>query len=113
MSKERKDSKLKIAKGRLRNAIPAVVSVMVLSSCASGYGVEIVTPDIVEYSPEVQEEARRELENLGPPCPRDVVFGGCSALNRMIKDYGYMRDQTRALNDLVIGQQTGEPITEP
>jgi hypothetical protein len=81
---------------------------MVLSSCGAGYGVEILTPDLVEYTPEVQAEAKREFDLLGPPCPRDAVFGGCSAIKRMIKDYGHMRDQTRALRDVVVDQQTGD-----
>ena len=92
----------------LRNVILAIASATVLSSCTTGFGVEIVTPDIVEYTPEVQAEAKRELDLMGPPCPRDAVFGGCSVVKRMIKDFGWMRDQTRALKNLVIEEQSGE-----
>ena len=109
MSNARRSSMRRNGRKTLRVVIPAILSATVLSSCA-GYGVEIVTPDIVEYEDVVLKEAKREYDSLGPPCPRDAVFGGCSAINRMIKDYQFMRDQTRRLNDLVIQRQTGEPL---
>lgn len=57
----------------------------------------ILTPDILPYSEGVQEHAADELQKLGPPCPRDAVFGGCSAISRFVIDYRYMRQQTRKL----------------
>lgn len=59
----------------------------------------VYTPDIAEYSPEVQEQAANELDALGPPCAPDVVYEGCSAVKRLVVDYKFMRDQTRALKD--------------
>lgn len=53
-------------------------------------------PRIVDYTVEVQELAADELETLGPPCPRDAVFGGCSAVARFVLDYGDLRNRLRA-----------------
>ena len=58
-----------------------------------------ITPEIIEYEREVQLRAADELDTLGPPCPRDAVFGGCSAIKRMIKDYLLTRDRIRVLNE--------------
>ena len=57
---------------------------------------QIVTPPIVDYSDVVQGLAADELEQLGPPCARDVVVSDCSALARMVTDYGVLRDKIRA-----------------
>ena len=57
----------------------------------------VVSPDVVSYSEMVQAHAADELERLGQPCPRDAIIADCSALSRMILDYGRMRDQVRAV----------------
>ncbi|HAY47066.1 MAG TPA: hypothetical protein DCY55_12410 [Gammaproteobacteria bacterium] len=57
----------------------------------------VVSPDVVSYSEMVQTHAADELERLGQPCPRDSVLADCSAIARMIVDYGKMRDQVRVL----------------
>ncbi len=57
----------------------------------------VVSPDVVAYSEAVQSRAADELEGLGQPCPRDSVLAGCSALARMILDFGRMRDQVRTV----------------
>ena len=57
----------------------------------------VVSPDVVAYSESVQSHAADELEGLGQPCPRDSVLADCSALARMILDFGKMRDQFRAV----------------
>lgn len=59
----------------------------------------VVSPDVVAYSEAVQSHAADELERLGQPCPRDSVLADCSALARMILDYGKMRDQVRAVKE--------------
>jgi hypothetical protein len=56
----------------------------------------IVTPPLVDYSDEIQATAADKLEQLGAPCPRDVVVAGCSAIARMILDYGDLRRRIRA-----------------
>lgn len=59
----------------------------------------IVAPAVVPYSDGVQKEAAAEMAEMGPPCPRDAVFGGCSAVKRMVIDFGDMREQARALRN--------------
>ncbi len=56
----------------------------------------IVTPPIVEYSKDIQSRAADELDKLSHACPRDVVTPDCSALSRMIADYGTLRQKIRA-----------------
>ena len=56
-----------------------------------------VVPPVILYEPEVQERAADELEQLGPPCARDTVYPGCSAVHRFVIDYQLMRDQIRAV----------------
>ena len=57
----------------------------------------IVAPEVVPYSNTVQKRAAEEMTGMGPACPRDNVFGGCSAVKRFILDYGHMRNQSREL----------------
>jgi len=56
----------------------------------------IVTPPLVDYSDAIQSTAADKLEQLGAPCPRDVVIANCSAIARMIIDYGDLRRKIRA-----------------
>lgn len=44
-----------------------------------------------------QARAADELERMGPPCPRDVVMEGCSAVARLVIDYKDTREQIRAI----------------
>tara|TARA_Y100001938_G_C8095998_1_gene438193 strand:- start:4106 stop:4444 length:339 start_codon:yes stop_codon:yes gene_type:complete len=76
-----------------------------VGSLASGYfsyktaekgAAVIVTPPLVEYSAAIQTTAADKLQQLGQPCPRDVVVGDCSAIARMIIDYGDLRRKIRA-----------------
>ena len=60
---------------------------------------QIVTPDIEDYSSGVQALAADELDSLGPPCGRQEVADGCSAIHRMIIDYGDLRRRIRAAKD--------------
>lgn len=68
-----------------------------LSGCESGVSSLVVSPPVIDYSDEVQQKAATEIESLGPACPRDAVYGGCSAVVRMVIDYGWMRDKLRAV----------------
>ena len=56
----------------------------------------IVAPTLDKYSAAVGSLAADELGTLGPPCARDFVFEGCSAVHRMIIDYGDLRRKVRA-----------------
>ena len=51
----------------------------------------IVTPPVAEYSGDLMTKAAIELDFMKPPCPRDVVSDDCSAISRMIIDYGDLR----------------------
>jgi hypothetical protein len=54
-----------------------------------------VTPDLYTYSPAFQDRAAKELTG-SPPCDRLVLTSDCSAVNRLVQDYGRVRDQIRA-----------------
>ena len=56
----------------------------------------VVTPEIVEYAPEVQQRALEELNELGHPCLPNEVTPDCSALRTFINDYKHLRDKIRA-----------------
>ena len=60
----------------------------------------IVTPPIEEYADEVQALAAIELDKLGEPCARDVVVSDCSALARLVMDYGTLRKKIRAAKEI-------------
>ena len=51
----------------------------------------VVTPPVVEYSDDLMTKAADELDFMKRPCPRDVVSDDCSAISRMIIDYGDLR----------------------
>ena len=54
----------------------------------------IVTPEIEDYSKELQAAAAAELKSLNGPCPRDtVIVANCSAVKRMVIDYGDLRQR--------------------
>jgi hypothetical protein len=55
-----------------------------------------VTPDLYTYSPAFQDRAAKELTG-SPPCDRLVLTSDCSAVNRLVQDYGRVRDQIRAV----------------
>ncbi len=74
-----------------------LLSAIPLTACGAGNSSGLVAPPVLDYSPEVQAHAADELAALGPPCPRDAVFGGCSAVKRLVLDYGWLRDQVRAI----------------
>lgn len=77
------------------------LSLLILSSLLSACQTapsNTVLPDLFSYSPEIQKQAATELKSFGPPCPRDTVIAGCSAVHRMVIDYGDDRNQIRAIS---------------
>lgn len=51
---------------------------------------------LFQYSPAFQTRAADELQTMpSAPCARDVPTAPCSAVRRMIQDYGFDRDQMR------------------
>ena len=60
----------------------------------------IVTPPIDAYSKKLQAAAAAEMKALNGPCPRDTVnVSDCSALKRLVIDYGDLRQRIRAAKD--------------
>ncbi len=59
----------------------------------------VKTPDLIRYHLTVQARAADELDSLGPPCPRDTVVEGSSAVYWLVIDYGFTRDQIRAARE--------------
>ena len=60
----------------------------------------IVTPPIEGYSKELQDAAAAEMKSLNGPCPRDTVnVSDCSALKRLVIDYGDRRQRIRAARE--------------
>ena len=59
----------------------------------------IVTPPIEDYSKELQAAAA-EMKAIPDPCPRDTVnVSGCSALKRLVIEYGDLRQRIRAARE--------------
>ena len=69
---------------------------LLASACAEGRSRPVIAPVLVRYAPDVQARAARELGRLGPPCPRERVVLGCSAVRLMMDDYGDLRARVRA-----------------
>ena len=60
----------------------------------------IVTPPIENYSKELQAAAAVDMKAIPDPCPRDTVnVSGCSALKRLVIDYGDLRQRIRAARE--------------
>lgn len=76
-----------------------LIPLALLTGCETGSSSSAVTPTIVEYSPAFQNKAADELQVMHPPCALDVILPGCSALHRMILDYGDMRNRVRAIRN--------------
>ena len=55
----------------------------------------IVTPPLSSYSAEVLKQAADEMDSMKQPCARDIP-GDCSAVSRMVIDYGELREKIRA-----------------
>ena len=60
----------------------------------------IVTPPIEDYSKELQAAAAAEMKAIPDPCPRDTVnVSDCSALKRLVIDFGDLRQRIRAARE--------------
>ena len=60
----------------------------------------IVTPPIENYSKELQAAAAVDMKAIPDPCPRDTVnVTDCSAVKRMLIDYGDLRQRIRAARE--------------
>ena len=76
--------------------LSALLGAMALSTSCARVVSDPVLPPLQPYSPDVQALAADELESLGLPCPPDIVIPGCSAVARLVIDYGTLRDRIRA-----------------
>ena len=58
-----------------------------------------MTPLIGDYSKELQAAAS-EMKAIPGPCPRDtVIVANCSAVKRIVIDYGDLRQRIRATRE--------------
>lgn len=51
----------------------------------------LIVPPTVKYSAEFLAQAATELKYMKPPCVVDTPSASCSALGRMVLDYGNLR----------------------
>ena len=59
-----------------------------------------MTPPIEDYSKELQAAAAAEMKAIPGPCSRDTVnVTDCSAVKRMVIDYGHLRQRIRAARE--------------
>ena len=59
-----------------------------------------MTPPFEAYSKELQAATAAEMKTLNGPCPRDTVnVTDCSAVKRMVIDYGDLRQRIRAARE--------------
>ncbi len=79
----------------------SLLSLMILLTACAGGNSEtpiVVVPDLPLYSAEFQNKLAGEMEaDSRVPCPPDILAPECSAWKRGIIDYGYLREQIRAL----------------
>lgn len=69
---------------------------LLLSACSLAPS-SAVSPALARYSRPVQAMAAQELSAMKPPCAGDVANEHCSAVHRMIIDYGDLRERVRVL----------------
>lgn len=85
-----------------KRAAILAVSMGLLTACAKGSssGAIVATPDLYRYSEGFQSHTVWELQQIKrPPCARDVTVEqgrNCSAIARLVIDYGDTRKQIRA-----------------
>ncbi len=59
----------------------------------------VVVPNIPKYSAEFQDRLADEIDgNSNVPCPPDILVPDCSAWQRAVIDYGYLREQIRIVD---------------
>lgn len=78
------------------------VALLLLSGCAKENSDTVVTtitvaPTHYEYSEEFLDLAAEEVGVLGNPCERQIIDAECSALLRLVLDYGRVREQIREI----------------
>ncbi len=76
-------------------AVASAVGAYFDYKCAEKGEPVIVPPPIEAYSKELQAAAAAEMKAIPDPCPRDTVFANCSAMKRMVIDYGDLRHRIR------------------
>ncbi len=67
--------------------LPALVLLTMLTSACATASSDVVCPQLIEYSPEIQRQAADELKTLPPT---GVIR------SRFMPDYGTMRGEVRA-----------------
>lgn len=84
-------------KRRIKSALcGAILTGLILSAGCAQDGIKpLVLPHLATYSDEFQDQAADELSELPLPCARDVVSEGCSAIHRLVDDYGVLREKIR------------------
>ncbi len=66
-----------------------------------------MTPQIEDYSKELQAAAA-EMKAIPGPCPRDTLnVSDCSALKRLVIDYGDLRQRIRGAREKKLMSTTG------
>lgn len=77
--------------------LSTIVAVSLLGACATerSEAPVIIAPLLYDYSPTFQAAAADELDQLGAPCPRDVLLADCSPVARLVQDYRVTRDMIR------------------
>lgn len=78
---------------------PLLGLTVLAGGCATGGSSTVIAPEPAEYADAVQQRAAAELGGLPAPCPRNRVTEGCSAVHRLVIDYGQLRGQLRAARD--------------
>lgn len=74
-------------------------SSLLLIGCATGRS-EVPAPESPAYSQTFQTKAADELSrDSRRPCDRIAPVEPCSALARMVIDYGHLRSELRALSE--------------
>lgn len=87
---------------------------ILLIGCQTGPSdvvVRVEVPTQYEYSKEFQKKANEEIALLKRACQRDEVAQECSALRRLINDYGTVREESRQATLKKI-EETVEEIKE-
>lgn len=82
----------------------SAVGLILLGACAAGGSDrQVVTisisPTHYHYSQEFLDLAAEETGVLGEPCDRNAIDHECSALLRLILDYGRVREQIREIKE--------------
>lgn len=59
----------------------------------------VVVPTVPKYSAEFQDRLADEIRaSFNVPCPPDILVPDCSAWQRAVIDYGFMREQIRIVD---------------